>query len=140
MKFWDSSALVPLLIVEPAREALLNLIDTDGELIVWWGSPVECVSAIARRERAGEMGVVAANDAIRRLHALSPTWVEVSPSIQVRHMAERLLRVHALRAADSLQLAAALAVAEQKPEVLGMVCLDERLSTAARREGFDVLP
>lgn len=140
MKFWDSSALVPLLVFETAREKLLDLLESDGELIVWWGAPVECVSAIARRERAGDMELIAANDAIRRLRAIGPTWIEVSPSLQVRNLAERLLRVHTLRAAGSLQLAAALVASERNPEVLGFVCLDDRLSDAARREGFDVLP
>ena len=38
---------------------------------------------------------------------LSSGWHEVVPSSRVRSAAERLLRVHPLRAADSLQLAAA---------------------------------
>lgn len=86
------------------------------------------------------MEPIAANDAIRRLRAIGPTWIEVSPSLQVRNSAERLLRVHTLRAAGSLQLAAALVASERNPEVLEFVCLDDRLSDAARREGFDVLP
>jgi hypothetical protein len=54
-------------------------------------------------------------------------------------MASRLLRVHPLRAADALQLAAALAAAKGDPSSLDVVCLDQRLSEAARREGFRVL-
>jgi hypothetical protein len=54
-------------------------------------------------------------------------------------VAQRLLRVHPLRAADSLQLAAALAIAGDDPAELGFVCLDQRLVEAARKEGLDVL-
>jgi hypothetical protein len=61
--------------------------------------------------------------------------VEVSPPTRVRDFALRLLRTHALRASDSLQLAA-----EEEPAALGFVCLDERLSVAAQREGFTVAP
>jgi len=61
------------------------------------------------------------------------------PSDAVRRTAERLLRVHPLRAADSMQLAAALIAAEHNPSDLDIVCLDKKLSDAARREGFTVL-
>jgi hypothetical protein len=48
----------------------------------------------------------------------------------------RLLRVHPLRAADSLQLAAAVVASEGDPGELPFVCLDEKLAQAASREGF----
>ncbi len=140
MRFWDSSAVVPLLVEEPASESLVRSLKADGGLIVWWGTPVECVSAIARRERDGHLPAAAANAAIARLRALEPSWVEVSPSARVRRLALRLLRTHPLRASDSLQLAAALVAAEEDPGALGAVCLDERLATAAQREGFTVVP
>jgi hypothetical protein len=61
------------------------------------------------------------------------------PSESVRRTAERLLRTHPLRAADSLQLAAALIASDHDPRSLELVCMDERLKSAARREGFTVL-
>jgi uncharacterized protein len=57
----------------------------------------------------------------------------------VRRTAERLLRTHPLRAAGSLQLAAALIAADHNPTSLDIVCLDARLSRSARREGFTVI-
>jgi hypothetical protein len=51
-------------------------------------------------------------------------------------MAERLLKVHPLRAADSLQLAAAILAADHEPDRLELVCLDEKLGQAAIKEGF----
>lgn len=136
MKFWDSSAVVPLIVDEPDRERLAGMLRADGGLIVWWGTPVECMSALARRERDGDLTVDALDAALERLRALEAAWVEVLPSATVRRVAVRLLRTHVLRAADSLQLAAALVAAEEKPDSLGFVCLDDRLTAAARREGF----
>ena len=63
----------------------------------------------------------------------------VSPSRKLRDLAQRLVRVHALRAADSLQLAAALVAAEFDSRGFGFVVLDERLAFAARKEGFAVV-
>jgi hypothetical protein len=138
MKFWDASAVVPLLLVEEGRDAMLSELERDNTMFVWWATPVECVSAISRREREGALGLADATSAIDRLHALSQAWSEVLPTDAVRSRAQRLLRVHALRAADSLQLAAALVAAEGDPRRLPFVCLDERLNEAATREGFSV--
>jgi uncharacterized protein len=109
-------------------------------MVVWWTTRVECVSAIARREREGTLTSSAANVAFERLAALQPGWTEVNPSPRLRDVAVRLLRTHSLRASDSLQLAAALIAAEDEPGTLDFVCLDERLTAAAQREGFRVNP
>ena len=136
MRYWDSSAVVPLLLEESSRSRMMALIEADPLMVVWWGTPVECASAIARREREGSLSVAGATQAMERLRALEPSWNEVVPSTAVRTTAERLLRVHSLRAADALQLAAAIVAAAGEPSWLGFVCLDERLSEAAQREGF----
>ena len=139
MRFWDSSALLPLLVDEPARERLIALLEEDAEVLAWWGTPVEIASALARREREGLLSaddVAAAFDAAR---VLAESWHEIVPSDAVRRTAERLLRTHPLRAADALQLGAALVGAGHDPSSLQLVCMDERFKTAARREGFSVL-
>ncbi len=138
MKYWDSSAVVPLLVDEPATAPLLDLYRRDCVLLAWWGTDVECVSALARLERDGSLGSTEMMDALKRLQALRQSWQEVQPVEPVRDMARRLLRVHNLRAADSLQLAAALVVSAHRPSTLDFVCLDERLAAAAQREGFNV--
>jgi hypothetical protein len=56
----------------------------------------------------------------------------------VKALARRLLRVHTLRAADALQLGAALVWASGQPQGKTLHTLDERLALAARREGFVV--
>ncbi len=139
MRFWDASAVVPLIVDEPRRAALLRMIEEDGDLLVWWGTPVEIVSALARREREQQLTADSATAAHEALHEISTSWHEVVPSDAVRRTAQRLLRTHALRAADSLQLAAALVAADHDARTLEFVCLDERLAAAARREGFAVI-
>jgi uncharacterized protein len=139
VKFWDSSAIVPLIVTEAPRDALLDLLTQDPVMVVWWGTPVECTSAIARREREGALGVVEAGRALERLRSLINAWQEILPSEAVRSTAQRLLRVHPFRAADSLQLAAAIIAAEHEPATLEFVSLDDRLNEAASREGFRVV-
>lgn len=119
---------------------LLELLERDPVMIVWWGTPVECASAIARREGEGALGAEAATAALARMRLLARSWEEVVASESVRTVSQRLLRTHPLRAADSLQLAAAIVAAEDDPSSLPFVCLDERLCEAAVREGFPKLP
>jgi len=140
MKFWDSSAIVPLLLEEDHRNALLAELERDPSMFVWWGTPVECVSAVSRREREGALTLSDSALALERLRILSDAWQEVLPTDSVRATAQRLLRVHALRAADSLQLAAALVACEGRVAGFQFVCLDERLNDAALREGFRIIP
>ena len=140
MRFWDSSAIVPVLVAEPATETLLSLMREPLPPMVWWSTPVECESAITRREREGALDTASAQSARDDLRRLEEMWVEVAPSAEMRNLARRLIRVHPLRTADALQLAAALAAAAGHPGDLEFVCLDQRLIDAARREGFPILP
>ena len=139
MRFWDASAIVPLVMHEPTTRTLQRLIAADPGMLVWWASEVECASAIARLERDGALDHGAANEAFDRLRHLAQAWHEVDPSDPVREASVRLLRVHALRAADALQLAAAYIAAERRPTSMEMVTLDERLAIAARKEGFVIM-
>ena len=138
MRFWDSSAIVPLLLEEPARERMLAALDSDPVMLAWWATPVELVSALSRRERDGGLTLDDATAAIERVRALERAWQTVLPTDAIRARAQRLLRVHPLRAADSLQLAAALSIAGDVPGSLAFMCLDRRLADAARREGLDL--
>ena len=139
MRFWDSSALVPLLVAEDSSPAMEQLLAENGAIVSWWGTPIECASALGRRERQGSMPTSEVALATRRLAALEGDWVEVVPSERVRHIARRLARVHDLRAADALQLAAATTASDRDETPLPFVTLDDRLAVAASREGFPVL-
>lgn len=136
MRFWDSSAVVPLLVAEPITKVLQGIAARDRAMLVWWSTEVECASAIARLERDGALDTTAAAAAFHRLHGLAAGWHEVDPSDAVREAGIRFLRVHPLRAADALQLAAAFVAAGRRPSSLEIVTVDQRLASAARREGF----
>lgn len=139
MRYWDSAAIIPLLVREPTSHAAREEHARDVEMVTWWGTPVECVSALARLEREGSLAHSELVVSFQRLDALASGWVEVQPSDRVRATAERLLRVHPLRAGDALQLAAALAAADEHPPSLRFVTRDARLALTAQREGFDVI-
>jgi len=139
VKFWDASALVPLLIAEPVTRRLQALLVRDPEILAWWGSTVECASALARLGRAGQLDARGAALAFDRLKEIAEGWHEIEPSEVLRENAIRFLRVHTLRAADALQLAAAFIAAERRPASLDLVTLDERLADAARKEGFSLI-
>jgi predicted nucleic acid-binding protein len=116
------------------------LIEQDPGMAVWWATRTECLSALVRRAREGQIPQAGHRAARRVLMALAETWVELLPSEAVRATAERLLAVHVLRAADAFQLAAALAWCGGRPAGHTLVTLDLRLREAASTEGFDTLP
>ena len=109
-------------------------------MAVWWMTPVECLAAISRRERSGSIAHAEALHALAGLSDLASAWVEVPPTESLRDSARRIVRIHDVRTADAFQIAAAEALSEQRPEMLELVTLDERLALAARREGFPILP
>lgn len=139
MRYWDSSAIVPLLVVEDSSTTVEAILAEDGSVVSWWGTPIECASAIGRRDRDGALDASEVALATTKLAALEASWVEVAPSERLRDIARRLVRVHDLRAADALQLAAATAVSAEQDAPLPLVTLDERLALAASREGFPVI-
>ena len=136
MKFWDSSAIVPLLVAEAQTPWATALYRADPVQIVWWATEVECVSAIARLARSGTLRGPALTEATARLRELKSNWQEVQALDVVRESAPRLLRVHELRAANALQLAAAIIASQHRPASLEFVSLDARLNAAAAKEGF----
>ena len=140
MNFWDASAVIPLCIDEPHSQAVREIAAEDGSVAAWWGSVVECLSAFARICREGVISTDDEDDLRELLKMLSSAWTEIEPSDDIRTIAGRLLLAHPLRAADSLQLAAALVWAGKTPNGHRFVCLDQRLREAARKEGFKVMP
>ena len=140
MRFWDSSAIIPLCLKERASEAIKGLMKGDEDVVVWWTTRVECLSALSRRKREGVLSPGDETKARAVLSAIGTAWSEVQPTETVRLRAERLLSIHPLRAADALQLAAALIWAQETPRGLEFVCLDQNLREAALKEGFSIQP
>ncbi len=140
MKFWDASAVIPLCLKGPQTPVMKKIAQEDGSLVVWWGTPAECYSAIARLRREGILDATTEGQARRVLTLLKEAWTEVEAGHNLRETVWRVLSLHPLHAADSLQLAAALIWTQGRPVGQHFVCLDHRLRKAAQREGFEVLP
>ena len=130
--------MVPLLVAQSPSAALKQLYETDSSFVVWWSTELECVSAISRLERDRDLSARGAIQALDRLDELVDGWSEIEPSTFLRVTARRLLRTHPLRAADALQLAAAITAAENALSQLAFVSMDTRLVAAAHREGLAV--
>ena len=139
MRFWDTSALVPLLVAERETPRAERWLREDPGVVVWTLTRVELLSALARRRRREPVAARRLQAARRELLAAWERWSEVTAVDLVRRHAERLVESHPLRAADALQLGAALAAAEDDPAGLDFVTLDRRQALAAEREGFRVL-
>lgn len=139
MRFWDTSALVPLVVDEPTTKAARDLLSNDADVLIWTMTSVELLSALGRLGRLSE----GLQDLLpsMRAHALDLVGrcVLVTDVDGVRRRAERLVGVHPFASADAMQLAAALAASEDRPERLDIVTLDAQLARSARLEGFRVI-
>jgi hypothetical protein len=138
--FWDSSALLPYLVKEAMSEEVTVLLEADRAPLIWWATPVECVSALERRRREGSLDQKPYREGRGRLSDLLEEMSFVQPHPLVRSRAERLLAAHPLRSADALQLAAALVACDERPQGEAFVSFDSRLREAAEKEGFKPLP
>jgi len=138
MRFWDSSAVVPLLVQQGASHEVDAWIADDDNIAIWTLTPVEITSALWRLVREGGLGEQDARSAEARAQDVAAASYTVVDVDAVQATARRLLRVHALRAADALQLGAALIWAGGHPQNRTLHTFDERLALAARREGFAV--
>lgn len=134
--FWDPSAIVPLAIDQPKTPRLRRILSDDAGVVVWWGTPIEVRSALARLTREGVLGQSEPQHAASRLSALRRAWREILPSEQVRALAEELPDRHAVTAGDAFQIAAALLWCRNRPRDRTFVCIDRRLATVAGRVGF----
>lgn len=140
MNFWDTSALVPLIVEQPLSAHSEEHYRHEARgVFVWWGTYTECVSALTRLERAGALSSLETEQALKALASLSKSWNEILPSDLVRHKANRLLRLHPLRTADAFQLASAIIASEDLASKIAVVTFDQRLAQAAKKEGFEVV-
>ncbi|MBA2691963.1 MAG: type II toxin-antitoxin system VapC family toxin [Rubrobacter sp.] len=140
MRFWDTSAVVPLTVRESETRRTREILSQDDVMAVFYATEVECVSALSRRLREGNLDQPSFDGAIDILIVLLEHWLEILPTHDLRLDAEVLLTLHPLRTADALQLAAALLWCEGDTEGREFVSLDNRLREAADNEGFTVLP
>ncbi len=140
MRFWDSSALLPLFSEEKFSGIAAGLLREDDEVVVWWGTWIECSVAISRLKRENTLDEAGEEEARAALDRLDNNWVERRPTDDTRLLAMLISKYHPLKAADALQIAAALRWCEGDTGGVGFVSLDGQLRRAARDEGFVVLP
>ena len=132
--------MLPLLSEEDFSGVVSNLLREDDGVVVWWGTWIECSVAISRLRRERRLDEMGEEEARAALDRMAGNWVERRPNHDTRLLAMLISKYHPLKAADSLQMAAALRWCEGEAHGTGFVCLDSRLRRAARDEGFDVLP
>ena len=136
MRYWDTSALVPVLVAEDDTPLVRGWLEEDSSVITWAWTRVEIASAVERRFRESKLTRAERQSLVKRFEAMAEAWDEVTDLLAVRKQAIRMLSRHRLRAADAAQLAAAVVVAEARGHAdLGFACL----AVAAEIEGFDVL-
>ena len=136
LAFWDTSALVPLCAGQSATPRVVALYKT-YRIVVWWATPVELASALARREKTGLLRSTDHAKATRFAHHLENEWRVIEPSMHLRQRAVDLLSKYDLRGADALQLSAALEWCDDDPNGFTFLTDDQRLRDAALRAGFD---
>lgn len=140
MRFWDSSAIIPLLFNEPTSESLDGFLTADAEITTWWETWAECAVTISRLKRDGALDERSEQETRAALDGLAAGWTEIEPVDDLRLLASLVSKDHPLKTADALQLAAALRWCEGETDGAPFVCLDERLRRAAEDEGFSVMP
>ena len=135
--FWDASALIPLCVFQiqtpQARVLYLN-----HAVVVWWTTPVEIVSGLTRLKRMSEIDQDEFLIGKQRALDLARIWVPIEPASSIATRACSLLELYPLRAAEALQLSAALDACEDKPQSNVFITADQRLADAARQSGFSV--
>jgi hypothetical protein len=125
---------------EPASERVEPLLQRDPEMAFWWGAPLEWWQALLAAQRRQTISAADLQKAREVLDHLRARGFEVQPTEDLRARALRLLAVHPLKAADDLELAAALIWCRERTHGAGFVSLHPPLRLAAALEGFRVLP
>jgi uncharacterized protein len=139
LAFWDSSALVPLCVRQSATPRAIAFYK-NYEVVIWWATSVEIASALARLMRMKQLDSKQLKKAHKLAADLADAWFVIQPSDTLRTNAVQLVDRYDLRAADSLQLAAALEWCEGVPRDRVFLTADQRLREAALLQGFDAKP
>ena len=134
--FWDTSALVPLCAHQGITPRVVALYRNYG-MVVWWATPVEIASALRRLVRMKQLTPDDWVTSRRLALGLAESWCMVQPSNALRSNAAQLVERYDLKAADAMQLAAALDWCEGSPRGEVFLTADQKLREAAVLSGFD---
>lgn len=136
--FWDASAVVPLCCVDKHSQRARFLSRQYPQMIVWWNTRVEIRSALCRFVREGNLDEKGFKQALKLVGKMRDRWSVILPTDVLADLAENCLDRYRLRAADAMQLSAALVWCREKPARRAFITFDPGLATAARELGFDV--
>lgn len=139
MRFWDTSALIPLILEEDSSARMRTIFDADPHVLTSAFTPLEVASAVWRRRHADEISVEAHQAADVLFADLSTTWTELPVSQGAIEGAISVMSRHQLRAGDALLLGSAILAAGSSTKLV-FVTLDDQQRAAALAEGFSVLP
>jgi predicted nucleic acid-binding protein len=134
--FWDTSALVPLCAHQGITPRVVALYRAYG-MVVWWATPVEIASALKRLVRMRQLTPDDWVTSRRMAQDLAESWRIVQPSDALRNRAAQIVERYDLKAADAVQLAAALDWCEDSPQGEIFLTADQKLREAAVLSGFD---
>ena len=134
--FWDASALVPLCVRQGITQRAISLYKS-YDAVVWWATPVEIASALARLLRMSQLDTHEWAQASKLANRLANWWSVIQPTDGLRATSIQLVDRYDLRAADSFQLAAALEWCEYSTRGVVFLTTDQKLRDAALLSGFD---
>ena len=134
--YFDTSALVPLIIAEPASRCCRSVWDAADAVLCAELGYVEAAAALARARRSARMTDDEHADALRRLDDLWGQLLSVPVDGHLVREAARLAGEHAVRAYDAVHCAAALRAADPSLVAVGG---DRALLAAWRTSGHDVV-
>jgi uncharacterized protein len=135
--FCDTSALVKLYVREEGTDVVVKHAAASEVVAVCRISWVETMSALARRSREQPADALVIAQARKRVVADWPHYLTVEITQHLVELAGEYADAFALRAYDSVQLAAAQTVHLELPGEVRFACYDERLLKAARVLGIE---
>ncbi len=135
ISYFDTSALIPLIIDEPASATCARLWDEAARTISSRLIYPEARAALAQAQRSRRLSVRALVDAVEELDSLALEIDHLEVSADVARSAGVLAQAHALRGYDAVHLASArLAIDDELVFVTG----DHDLGAAATSIGMAV--
>jgi predicted nucleic acid-binding protein len=137
--FCDTSALVKLYVHEDGTDTVIEQAAASDIVAACRIAWVECVAALARRAREHPQDVEAIAQARLRFAADWPHYLTVEVTQELVELAGDYADTFALRAYDSVQLAAAQLVHREAPGEVKFACFDARLMKAARVLGIEAV-
>lgn len=133
--YFDTSAIVPLIVGEPSTPACLRLWNDTTRAVSTRLLYPEASAALARAERMGRMTPIQHDEAVSDLDELVAEIDHIELTMALARIAGDLARSDGLRGYDAVHLAAALSVSDTD---VVMATGDHDLAAAARAHGLTV--